>query len=483
MPPKKAGKKKDEVVDLPKASTLPDGPKNYFIGGWSSYKRLADITHICEVVRPRKEDDESTVAVTSIFVLPGTIGTKHHHDEVHVSHKMQIQAITVKEHSLRAAAFEKQRQSGGAPAAAGEGDAANTDGSGAAADGDDGSVVAAKPKRLEIIPDTSVTVESNVTFVGVRPSVTVAPAPIEVKAAAPTKGKKQSEEDKQREAEERRQREEAAIKAAKEEEARLNQFAMPHRWANVSVDGVTFEGSVVVRQAHIVFKNCTFKNAAVEVCQYAKVSFQNCLFSSPVKNALYLFPLAEVTVKSCVFSGLPVPDQPLDNTAFLNTTAEGSSQAVGVHTDGAKILIDGCQFDHLGTGVLFRGHYAVDEAPSAAAASAPSGGGEGAANTKKTPPATQVLTRSTFEVISVYNVLCDKACGVSISKNNFASEQSYYSLRVQGATKQTVVTGNKFVAKVGIAKGSFPVLHSNTMDLPLADENATNGNIYMEPTY
>lgn len=481
MAPKKAGKKKDEVVDLPKASTLPDGNKNYFIGAWSAYESLSRVSEITEIVRPRKEEDEAVAKPTDIFVLSGTIGTEGADETVTVSHKMRIVGISNSVSVAKAAAFEARGAASPAAAADGEGAAGDaTDGGAGDAVAGEEPAAAAKTQRRVIVPDVSVCVASNITFIGVRPTVTVAPAAIEVKAAAPTKGKKQSDEDKAREAEERRQREEAALRAAKDEEQRLNKFAMPKRWADITVEGITFSGTVRIRQVHAVFKNCTFRNAAVEVEQYAKVSFVNCLFTQPAKNALYAFPLAELTVKSCVFSGLPIPSSvEAADIAFQGGTSSVAAEArntVGIHTDSAKIIVDNSAFDHLGTGVLLRGKY---DNPSVTAAPA-SPEKDVAPDAKKPAPPTQSVLRSTFDRTFVNGMLVDHATNISIQKNVF-QDSDYYSLRLLNGGTQLIV-GNKFAARVHIGKGCRPTLHSNAMNYPLLDENTVDS-VFMEPRY
>jgi hypothetical protein len=491
MAPKKVGKKKDEIQDIPKANTLPDGNKEYFIGGWSAYGTISGISEVAEDVRPRKQEDEATVGPTAIYLLPGDIGMGGASEVVVVSHKMAISGVVLKTAAAQAAAFDAARRSGAAAATDGEdalgGGAAEAN---TAADAEEGEAAAASPtteasRRKVIVADLSVRVLSDVAFTGIRPTVAVVPVVVEdKKAAAPAKGKKISEEDKQREAEEKKVREEAAIQAAKEEEARLNLFAMPQRWAAVTVSNIAFYGRVSISQAHVTFKNCVFANAAVVVSQYAQVQFSDCLFSQPSTNALYCFPLSEVAVRGSVFSGLPPPatvEEAATSFASAATTA-ATDASVGVHADGAKITVDKCYFELIGTGVLLRGQY--QQAAAVASTSDGDAAGDAAAakgEAAKKKVATQQVISSDFDAIYVASILLDKASGVALKKNTIGSS-AYYGLRVLNGGKSQLVHGNKFSSKVSIGRGCFPTLHTNVLDVPLEDDNNT-GNVYMEPKY
>ncbi|CUG31231.1 Hypothetical protein, putative [Bodo saltans] len=493
MAPKKVGKKKDEVQDIPKASTLPDGNKEYFIGGWSAYETVSGISQIAEEVRPKKQEEEATVGPTSIYLLPGDIGTAGATEEVVVSHKMSISGVVQKTATAQAAAFDVARRSGAAAIADGEeGAGAAAVEANAAGDAEDGDAAAASPttevsRRKVIVADLSVRILNDVSFTGIRPTVVVAPVIVEEKkAAAPAKGKKVSEEDKQRDAEEKRVREEAAVQAAKEEEARLNLFAMPQRWASITVSNIAFYGRVSVSQTHITFKNCVFVNAAVDVAQYAQVQFIDCLFSQPSANALYCYPLAEVVVRNSVFSGLPPPSSAEEAAAALASaaTTAATDASVGVHADGAKITVDSCYFEYVGTGVLFRGQYqqAAPTSSSAAAdgeATGDAAAAKGDAAAKKKTSTSQQVVSSDFDAIYVSSILLDKASGVALKKNTVGSS-AYYGLRVVNGGKSQLIHGNKFQSKVSIGRGSFPTLHTNVLDVPLEDANIYVASILLD---
>lgn len=471
MAPKKVGKKKDEVVELPKTSSLPDGAKTYFVGGWSAYHTLHDISAITERVRPTTPEDEITAAVKQLYVLPGVMGTAKDSFHPTLCHGMLLTGLSPNTTRANAAAYDAKKAASAAGGAAGDGDggAAAGDGEGDAA----ANTAAASEAGWAADVDDSVVVASTVTLEGVRPTVTVAPVVVDVKpSAAPEKGaKKKSEEEKQRELEAQRQREEAAIQAAKAEEARLNKFAMPNRWAAVVISNLVFTGPVKVRQLHVQFKNCRFacswKNVnQVEVAQYCRVSFTNCTFEGPRKASLYCFPLAEVTVKKCTFTG-------------SSDAAAHETNSIGVHTDGAKITVDHCQFTKLGTGVLLRGSVA----PAAAAPSGDAAGGDAAekGNTLKPAASTQIVQSSKFYGLFTSGYVCDKA-SYTLFHRNEVQDCGYYGAQVlHGGVKNFLMTNN-FSSLVHIGSGATPVLNGNTMSFPIKNDNDAS-NVYMQPVY
>ena len=493
MAPKKVGGKKTaDIVDLPKASTLPDGQKNYFVGGWSSYPDLTSISTISDLVKPINEEAEATAQQINILVLPGAI--QHADDAVVVlTHGLAIKGLLPQLSAANKAAFEAKRNP---KKDDGNGDAEEAAGNNA--DGEEGAAKSAV-KRKVLFANDAVQIHGGINFNGIKPSVTVAPVIEEnKKAAAPEKGaKKKSEEEKQREIEAQRLREEAAVRAAKEEEERLSKFAIPRRWPTVTVSNLAFFGPVSVAGVHINFINCHFASLGgasgplatnqVEVNQYCRVSFTACTFAQPARNGLYAFPLADVTARNCIFSGI---DQPHSEQDVANLQQNGPSaaaiegakaarpDAVGVHADGAKLLVEDCLFEALGTGVILRGKYAL-----AAPVAANAGGGEGeksAASSSTKIPTSMTVQRNVVQSIFATGLFVDKASGVLVQSNSVA-QCGYYSSQFRGAGRVQVIR-NTFGNTVLIHEGSAPFLHSNTLATVLIDKN-DKGNVYMEPTY
>jgi hypothetical protein len=492
MAPKKAGGKKADVVDLPKASTLPDGQRNFFVGGWSSNADLTSITTISEIVKPATEEAEATAPQINIMVLPGAL--KHADSAVvMLTHGLNIKGLLPQQQAANKAAYEAKRnpkdQGGDAE------DVANN-----AAEAEEGGKQE-KPQRKVLLANDAVQIHGGISFNGIKPPIVVVPViEQEKKSAVPEKGaKKKTDEDRAREAEAQRQREENAIRIAKEEEERLSKFAIPRRWPTVTIANLSFFGPVSVAGAHINFINCNFLTLGggsgplatnqVEVNQYCKVSFTGCTFAQPSRNALYVFPLADVTARNCVFSGVDQPHSVKDlaavqeaggpSAAAVDNARASRPDAVGVHADSAKVVIDDCLFEALGTGVILRGRYAL--APAVAAPAA----GEGAEKSAGGAPSAKIPTSMTVqksEIKGIFGtgIFIDRASGVSVQGNNVV-QCEYYGAQLRGAGRVQVIR-NSFANTVLVHEGAAPFLHTNNMAVPLLDKN-DKGNVYMEPTY
>jgi hypothetical protein len=486
MAPKKAGGKKAELVELAKASTLPDGPRNYFIGGWSSNTDLTAITTISDIVKPISEEAEPLAPQVNIMVLPGTL---QHADNavVRLTHGLNIKGLLPQQQLANRAAYEAKRKSKNDQGEAEEAGNAPVDGEETKPD---------KPACKVILANDAVQVHGSIAFQGIKPPVVVAPVVEQEKKAAPEKGaKKKTDEDRAREAEAQRLREEAAIRVAKEEEERLSKFAIPRRWPKVNVSNLAFYGPVTIAGAHINFVGCSFLSLEaagpmstnmVEVGQYCKVTFTNCSFAQPARSALYAFPLADVTARNCVFSGVDQPHSAADVAAVL--AAGGPSpaavemaraarpDAVGVHTDSAKLLVDDCLFEALGTGVIVRGSYAL-QPTSAGPADADK---EKSASGSKPVVNSMVVQRSDVRNIFGTGVLADKASGFLLQSTKMTL-CGYYAAQFRGGGAVQVLR-NTFANAVLIHRGAGPFLHSNVMCVPLIDKNDVES-LAMQTTY
>lgn len=72
MPPKGKGKKSKKEV-LPSPQTLPDGERQFYIGGWSSYGQLEDICRISDTIvqsHTREDREVSPLPRTNVLILP-----------------------------------------------------------------------------------------------------------------------------------------------------------------------------------------------------------------------------------------------------------------------------------------------------------------------------------------------------------------------------------------------------------------------------
>ena len=158
MAPKKVGKKKDEVVELPKTSSLPDGAKTYFVGGWSAHHTLDAISSITEKIRPTTPEDEITATAKQLFVLPGVMGTAQDSYHPILCHGMLLTGLSPNVTRANAAAYDAKKANTGAAGGEGEGGAAAADG------GEGGEGAAAAPKQTGADVDDSVVVAAAVTF-------------------------------------------------------------------------------------------------------------------------------------------------------------------------------------------------------------------------------------------------------------------------------------------------------------------------------
>lgn len=493
MAPKKAGGKKVDVVDIPKASTLPDGLRNYFIGGWSTNADLTSISAISDIVKPVNEEAEATAPQVNILVLPGAL--RHEDNAVVVlTHGLNIKGLLPQQQAANKAAYEAKRNPNT--------QAADADDAGNAppAEGEEGAKPE-KPQRKVLLANDAVQIHGGISFNGIKPPVVVVPVvEQEKKSAAPEKGaKKKTDEDKAREAEAQRVREENAIRIAKEEEERLFKFAIPRRWPAVTVSNLSFFGPVSVAGAHVNFINCNFLSIdgaagplatnQVEVNQYCKVGFTGCTFAQPSRNALYVFPLADVTVRNCVISGVDQPHSANDvatvqanggpSAAAVDAARATRVDAVGIHSDSAKLLVDDSLFEALGTGVILRGRYALAAPVAAAPADVAEKSAGGAASPPKVPTS-MIVQRCDVRRIFGTGIFIDKAAG-ALLQGNTVTLCGYYGAQFRGGGRVQALR-NTFDDTVIVHEGATPFLHTNALAVPLVDKN-DKGCIFMQPTY
>lgn len=473
MAPKKS-KKKEDTVELPRASSLPDGPKTYFVGGWSYYQSVSDVSHVTQLLKPKTQAEEATVSPSVVFVNPGKMNEPEP-VMVMLTHNQTIEGLLPEKIALNRAAQEKKTTGHTAQ------EEANTNAVEEAAVDEEDTAVKTAARRTWVVQD-AVTIAGDVVFQGEKPVITVEPVMPETKAPDAKSKKKMTEEEKQRIAEERAAAEEEARRVAKAEEERLSQFAMPHRWPSVSMSNMAFAGRVTVRGAHVTFNNCHFMSSPggsdknlVEITQYARVSFTACTFAAPPKAALYCYPQSEVAVVDCGFSGTGFPTA--DSAPQTTSSSAVGAQTVGISAESAKLTVKECSFERLAYGIILRGRFAGGSTATPQPSS--SDGAEGNAPAKA--EFSSMILACSLSNMYVTGLLLEKATGVLVKKSTVSS-CGYYAVQcVHGGSRQQLLF-NTFNSQVRIAKGCRVFLHSNKLTVPLQDEN-DGDNVYMEPVY
>jgi hypothetical protein len=421
MAPKKVVKsKKEDVVEIPKSETIPDGIVTHFIGGWSARQSLAALSDITK----SKNGDR-------VVILPG------YPKDGDVT--VEVRSLTID--GARAVA---------APAPSGEG--ANEDG-GDGEGGADTQVVA--PKEPQV--DTSVTVAVNLTLAAWVPPVEIkapTPAPIE----DPKKGDPKAATAAAGKAKEKKKVtvvEEEAPPPPAPAELPPATGANPGAWPTVSFAHICFRGTIVAKGVHVSFEDCHFIGGAthqVQAHQYCKVKFTRCTFSAPSKSCVYAFPRSNVNVADCVFTGVDLSAEQTGDGKVLSASEEAAARtpSVGVHADDADVVVSGSSFRKLSIGVLLH-----DKCKAAA------------------------VTKNSFDAI--YNTGCHMEGCAALFQGNKVRSCAYYALNITGKATPKLLQ-NEILSKVRIAKGAAPLLHSNTCALPVEDRN-DDGNVYMQPTY
>jgi hypothetical protein len=435
MAPKKSAKaKKEEVIEIPKTDAIADGVCTHFLGGWSAKQSFAALEEIT------KAKDSGDVVV----VLPGVLA----HD---APITCEVRGLTV----LGARPAPKVEAAAADPNADAEGEGGDAD-----AEGD----AAASGAPSEPLVEEHVTVSGDITVTAWVPPVEAkppTPPPVE-EPKKDAKGKK-------------------AVKgksAAVEEEAppppppppveEEPTGANPSAWPTITFKDIAFRGSFTTKGVHVVFNACHFIGGTthqVMAHQYTNVSFTRCTFSLPARSCAYGFPTSKLSFTDCTFTGLDLAaeqalasadgsaaDAQLSARVSSSTTAASTGSSTGVHADDCDAVVTGCRFRNLSFGVLLH-----DKCKGA------------------------VVSKCSFD--RIYNTGCfvDKAAG--LLQGNSVRRCEYYGLVFKGKAT-TKVLQNDIQSKVRLYRGARPLLHTNTCALAILDENeAPEGNVYMQPTY
>eukprot|EP00796_Vickermania_ingenoplastis_P007333 gene7333-5167_t len=615
MPPKKGAKKggKGKKEALPEPGTMPDGNRNFYIGGWSSYATIEDICGISEdlVRRHTREDREvDRLPRTDVLILPATpnfgtdaeeedkakdLSTPDEITELLIADRMQIEGIshltvkrsqTEKKEWVRPPKPDPEGEAAAAEAAAAAGEDGATP---TPADGEAAAAAAAVQEPEEPAPPTAeelaqeayeaemerlaqVNVPIGATFpardavldgvirlIGVLPQIVVKPvlptppdredpsakgkkgkkgkdrrSSSSVEPAGKGKGKKGKGKKAKLTPEELAELERAmaeedarflketeeAIQLAKEQEEELMTYAHPDRWSNVTISNVTFTGPVQVVRAHTKFINCRFTSPYPDrpqlmVHQYCKVECVKCTFDAPMRCGLYALPASQVTVRKCLFTGIPQlslyllerpeadggaggekadrdavqeideddeepeskkggdasgsgSEDELPRTAAVAAAVEKvravRPRAVGVFTDCSKVSVEKCRFLVLGTGVLFHGKYKVEKL----------------APRQRTVAKTQalaILASCRIQYAFSSGICVDKTADDVLIVRNVISDCDYYGLDLRQGTRDVSVYNNKFMigAAVRIREGVRPqFLHNTLHSIPIDDNKRDN---------
>lgn len=325
---------------------------------------------------------------------------------------------------------------------------------------------------------------------------------------------------------------EEAIALAAAQEDYLMTFAHPNLWASVTISKVTFTGPVVVRRAHVVFQNCRFTSHSatkpqLTISQYCNVQCIKCTFDAPSRCGLYALPTAQISVKKCLFTGIPhtsivslggeegrrlagvaahasedgnehpqeddngfdengedraangifgagssATGEPTMSVELLQASAEAHAArplGVGIQVDSAKITVDECHFVFLGSGVVLHGRYAFAPPPAA--------NGRGA----KRPPVTattasMVVQGCQFHFLYNTAIVLD-AHDVLVRRNNI-TDCEYYALDCRGSACRSVsIQGNTFgfQAIARIREKAQAILVNNVFQsIPVNDNSNDN---------
>ncbi|KAH9577286.1 hypothetical protein LSM04_001834 [Trypanosoma melophagium] len=466
MPAKKASSKKKDI--LPDPSTLEDGQCNHYIGSWSHYQSIDDITDIAQTVveKHTAADGEVMTLPRTVVLIPACVlGDPCAHYDVSVADKMHIESVPrtsmkpvdtaekeIKEiqeeevDSNKGRSDEKENVEENPPPIKAE--------------------IGASSSTHDVIIRGTVHIDGILTRIVVKPNMPEEPVAQQSKKKNPKRRKstKLLEEEQRLLEEQRKIYEEkvnAAIAAAREEEENQMQFAHPNRWSHVVFANMTFEGTVIVSHAHVIFQNCCFAANASDstqliVAQYCQVECVRCTFECPRKCALYGFPMAELKLQKCLFTG-SIQTFSQDN-AHVDSAREKRPNSVGLHTDNCKVQVDGCRFTELGTGILFRGtfHGGRTENPVMSVKKCEVknifGTGIILDNVRKVE-----IVRCKFEDCDYYALDCVKGQSINVFQNAFSSQ-----VRVQ-------------------SKAHARFLHNKTATVPLSLNEVENPNL--EPIY
>lgn len=440
MAPKKAVKKqKEEVIEIPKTSTIPDGKRTHFIGGWSAHTGLQAL----DTITQDKDSGDRVV------LLPGTFNEA---DTV-----VAVRALVVE------GATEAQLAPVPVAAAAPEGEEENGEGDAAAAEGGEEEDV--KKAAAEPIVDTSVVIAGRLTLERWIPPVEVkAPTPVVEEPKKPEpKGK--AAKDKAKKAQEKEEEAPPPPPAEVVEEAPKG--ANPAEWPTLTLRNVTIDGTLVVKGIHATLENCHFTGVAahqLQVHQYSRVVVSRSTFSSAHKSGAYVFPCGHLELVGCVVSGGDTKSEQQATRQSDAGDAAGDAQArvrdadalaqsansVGVYCDDGTITVKECAFRKLSIGVLMR---------DACAGS--------------------LVAGNTFSQIYSTGVFLD---GATVTfQDNQVRKCHYYGLRVARGNGAKILR-NKLESKVLIERGARPLLHTNECAVRLEDRNDT-GVPYLEPAY
>ena len=380
-------------------------------------------------------------------------------------------------------------------------------------------------RRAHVVDPTNVVeVVGPIAFVGLKPSVSVKPAEVTQEAiyaaaglaspsaAAGGKVKRRTDEERAREAAAEQKLIEEAAANAKEEEARLSQYADPARWPTVTVSRLAFVASpnivtstplVAVRNAHIHFVGCHFTGTAsvgsstggpvgnlVAVAAHCRVTFTRCTFVAPHSSAVYAFPSSVVTVNQCVFSADQQPIKffaasaagltSLEGRIFAPTSSTNAAapsapqQTVGIHADCAKVSVRGSHFEGLSVGVLMRGAYKApktngdEEADGQQHGIAPEPNEEGHRVVRPKPPHSTVAENS---FIGNATAMCFVDARRTAANKNSCVDSSGYDVQCMGPRCTPQILRCNLKGRVYIGEGSAPFLHSNILASVPIDHN------------
>ncbi|ORC93703.1 uncharacterized protein TM35_000015800 [Trypanosoma theileri] len=466
MPPKKKSSKKKDI--LPDPNTLEDGQCNYYIGSWSHYQSIDAISDIAQnvVEKHTAADGEVMPLPTTVVLIPAcSLGDPCAHYDVSVADKMHIESVPLTSmKTLDAAQTEvkevQEEELDRDKKPSEEKDKVEEQPSSMKED------VGASSVTHDVIIRGTIHIDGILTRIVVKPDLPEEPvAPQTKKKGAKRRKSTKLLEEEQRLLEEQRkiyeEKVNAAIAAAHEEEEHRMQFAHPDRWSHVVFANMTFEGTVIVSHAHVTFQNCCFAanspdSTQLLVAQYCKVECVRCTFERPRKCALYGFPMAELKLQKCLFTGSM---QTFSNeNENVDSAREKRPDAVGLHTDKCKVQLEGCRFKDLGTGIIFRGTF-------------PTGNSEN-----------PVMVVKKCEVKNIFGtgVVLDNVRKVEIVHCKF-EDCGYYALDcVKGQSIH--VFQNAFSSEVRVqSKAQVRFLHNKTATVPLSLKEVENPNL--EPIY
>lgn len=480
MPPKKPaakGSKKEEAVDIPKTSLLPDGKRTYFVGQWSAQQHVGPALSRFTKFPSECGDQVVVLSGTHSFAAPQAAANSQPTEPategaatapaavpmVPAASLPTMPAAPADKHviALEAEGFTAVRSLsvGGysafvaapAPKAAAADEGADGGEEGGA--GSDSSAIAKRPKADQLVTDRTVVVTGDVKLTGWRPAPVVAPppvaAPTSAAAPAPKKGKVQVKAEEEVAA--------AVVVPPPVEEKGV----APSTWPTVTITAIAFAGTVTLRALHAVFKRCHFSASAsrqVNVHQYCKVTFEECTFAFSSTAALYAFPLSVVQVSGCRFG----VDPPAMLTGAAGHNAEDAlkqrrvvegwmTTSIAIHADDAQVSISKSYFSNVGFGVVLHDKCAGSQ-----------------------------VTRCGFDEIMTTAIVCG-AHNAAELRGNTVKRCGYYGLRfLPGSITRALV--NTVNPPVKVDKGANPFLHSNVLAVNVISD-ADPHQPYMSPVY